>query len=98
MFPYNVWDLLCIIRFIAEQVSCGAAHTACLVSTGEVLTWGKGLDGQLGLGNVESQISPQLVQFPSDSYDNSEFLFATSVSCGLNFTGLVTSKHKFLYH
>lgn len=75
---------------MADQVSCGAAHTACLVTTGEVFTWGRGSDGQLGLGNTASQISPQLVQLPSDSYGKTEPFVAIAVSCGPNFTGIVT--------
>ena len=34
----------------AVAVSCGEAHTLCLLSTGEVRTWGQNSCGQLGIG------------------------------------------------
>ena len=45
------------------KIVCGSAHTVALVETGEVFTWGYGADGQLGINNLKSQFTPQLVGF-----------------------------------
>uniref|UniRef100_M4B517 RCC1-like domain-containing protein n=1 Tax=Hyaloperonospora arabidopsidis (strain Emoy2) TaxID=559515 RepID=M4B517_HYAAE len=46
------------------QVSCGWHFVMCLTERGELLTWGKGSHGQLGLGRFESAGEPQVVVFP----------------------------------
>uniref|UniRef100_A0A8D1H4J9 HECT and RLD domain containing E3 ubiquitin protein ligase family member 6 n=1 Tax=Sus scrofa TaxID=9823 RepID=A0A8D1H4J9_PIG len=45
------------------QVSCGHYHSLALSEDGQVFSWGKNSDGQLGLGKeVPSQASPQRVR------------------------------------
>ncbi|XP_062601424.1 uncharacterized protein LOC134263131 isoform X2 [Saccostrea cucullata] len=41
------------------SISCGSKHVAAVGSEGEVLTWGCGADGRLGLGNEDNQCQPQ---------------------------------------
>jgi alpha-tubulin suppressor-like RCC1 family protein len=44
------------------QVECGYHTTACLTKEGEVYTWGKGLDGALGLGSYDNGYEPRQVK------------------------------------
>lgn len=46
-----------------RSVDVGLSHCVALSECGSrIYTWGKGLDGQLGLGNVKANSSPQLVK------------------------------------
>ncbi|XP_059113876.1 E3 ISG15--protein ligase Herc6-like [Peromyscus eremicus] len=46
------------------QVSCGHYHSLALSEDGQVFSWGKNSQGQLGLGkNIQSQASPQKVKY-----------------------------------
>ncbi|XP_055844671.1 probable E3 ubiquitin-protein ligase HERC2 isoform X2 [Episyrphus balteatus] len=44
------------------DIACGSAHSACITSSGHVLTWGKGRYGRLGHGDSEDQLRPKLVE------------------------------------
>ena len=44
------------------QVSAGRMHSAALLETGEVYTWGNGRDGALGHGDKSKQSEPKLVE------------------------------------
>ncbi|KAM3285464.1 PH, RCC1 and FYVE domains-containing protein 1 isoform X1 [Capsicum chacoense] len=48
-------------EFITE-ISSGSYHVAVLTSRGSVYTWGKGADGQLGLGDTKERNLPTLVE------------------------------------
>ncbi|CAI7885621.1 unnamed protein product [Closterium sp. NIES-53] len=39
-------------------ISAGASHTVALLSDDRVCAWGRGEDGQLGLGSAEEQLEP----------------------------------------
>ena len=43
-------------------VSCGAAHSACVTESGSVFTWGCGLSGRLGHGDVHDSRLPRHVK------------------------------------
>lgn len=47
--------------FSATQVACGFEHVVALSNRGDVFTWGRGAEGQLGLGNFESTKEPRSV-------------------------------------
>lgn len=38
------------------KVSCGVYHSAVLTTEGVLFTWGRGLNGQLGLGSFQNQV------------------------------------------
>ncbi|XP_059922232.1 E3 ubiquitin-protein ligase HERC2 isoform X1 [Gadus macrocephalus] len=43
------------------DIAAGGAHSACITSSGELYTWGKGRYGRLGHGDSEDQLKPKLV-------------------------------------
>ncbi|XP_038055580.1 E3 ubiquitin-protein ligase HERC2-like [Patiria miniata] len=43
------------------NIACGGAHSACMTSSGELFTWGKGRYGRLGHGDSEDQLRPKMV-------------------------------------
>ncbi|KAF6141502.1 hypothetical protein GIB67_037336 [Kingdonia uniflora] len=45
-----------------KQISSGTYHTAVMTSRGRVYTWGKGANGQLGLGDTDDRNCPTLVE------------------------------------
>lgn len=45
-----------------KEISVGSSHIAALTSRGNVFTWGKGANGQLGLGDRRDRNSPTLVE------------------------------------
>jgi alpha-tubulin suppressor-like RCC1 family protein len=49
-----------------KKISCGGSHTLAITSQGEVLAWGYGESGQLGLGVIQSQETPCIVFFGKD--------------------------------
>ncbi|XP_033632375.1 E3 ubiquitin-protein ligase HERC2-like [Asterias rubens] len=44
------------------NIACGGAHSACMTSSGELFTWGKGRYGRLGHGDSEDQLRPKLLE------------------------------------
>ncbi|KAJ3680411.1 hypothetical protein LUZ60_016689 [Juncus effusus] len=71
-----------------KEISSGSFHVAVLTSSGKIFTWGKGSDGQLGLGNFVNKSCPSLVEALGDRK-------AESISCGSNFTAVVCL-HKYV--
>ena len=49
------------------EIAAGGAHSACITSSGELYTWGKGRYGRLGHGDSEDQTRPKLVSLLSYS-------------------------------
>ncbi|CAM9489261.1 unnamed protein product [Hapterophycus canaliculatus] len=47
-----------------KEISCGAAHTACVTASGQLFVWGCGDGGRLGLGEerLDTQYEPVLVE------------------------------------
>lgn len=65
------------------MVSCGSSHTVTVTNTGQVFTWGKGSDGQLGLGDLNSQWAPCQVKFGGSTR-------VISAECGVSHTVCLT--------
>ncbi|KAJ6935436.1 hypothetical protein NC652_010449 [Populus alba x Populus x berolinensis] len=65
-----------------KEISSGSYHVAALTSGGSVYTWGKGTNGQLGLGNVEDRNVPTLVEALRDRQ-------VQSIACGSNLTAAI---------
>ncbi|KAL1326783.1 hypothetical protein AAHE18_13G253000 [Arachis hypogaea] len=45
-----------------KQIACGDSHCLALTTEGEVLSWGRNQNGQLGLGTANDSLVPQKVQ------------------------------------
>nr|GMC91401.1 PH, RCC1 and FYVE domains-containing protein 1 isoform X1 [Ipomoea batatas]GMC96861.1 PH, RCC1 and FYVE domains-containing protein 1 isoform X1 [Ipomoea batatas]GME14392.1 PH, RCC1 and FYVE domains-containing protein 1 isoform X1 [Ipomoea batatas] len=45
----------------AREICAGSYHVAVLTTNGNVYTWGRGVNGQLGLGDTKDRNSPTLV-------------------------------------
>ncbi|XP_052197629.1 PH, RCC1 and FYVE domains-containing protein 1 isoform X2 [Diospyros lotus] len=68
-------------EFIRE-ISSGSYHVAALASNGNVYTWGKGMNGQLGLGDTIDRNCPTLVEALRDRQ-------VESITCGSSFTAAI---------
>ncbi|KAG5180010.1 regulator of chromosome condensation 1/beta-lactamase-inhibitor protein II, partial [Tribonema minus] len=94
------WDTPRVIPGLAGKqvasVSCGSAHSAAVTCSGEVYTWGRGFEGQLGHGSSKTQqddpacqangvqLTPRLVThfLPAKKPK----IAAAAIACGNNFT------------
>ncbi|KAL6651267.1 hypothetical protein ACP70R_010192 [Stipagrostis hirtigluma subsp. patula] len=65
-----------------RQISSGSSHVTVLTSNGKVFTWGKGTEGQLGLGDYVNRSSPALVEALEGRH-------VESIACGYNFTAAI---------
>ena len=45
-----------------QEISCGSSHSAAVMSTGELFTWGLGEYGRLGHGDNQTQLRPKQVR------------------------------------
>ena len=76
----------CLVEALAQtktqQVSCGGAHTCCIVQSGLLYSWGLGESGALGLGDTQSRSLPVLVRLDENCK-------AEKVSCGGRHTALL---------
>ena len=43
------------------DIAVGSAHSAAIVSEGDLYTWGLGEYGRLGHGDTETQLKPKMV-------------------------------------
>ncbi|XP_048559159.1 PH, RCC1 and FYVE domains-containing protein 1-like isoform X1 [Triticum urartu] len=68
-------------EFVTE-ISSGSSHVAVLTMNGKVFTWGKGADGQLGLGDYANRSSPTLVEALEGRQ-------VQSIACGSNFSAAI---------
>ncbi|XP_068720941.1 E3 ubiquitin-protein ligase HERC2-like [Montipora capricornis] len=58
-----------------QEISCGSSHSAAVLSTGELFTWGLGEYGRLGHGDNQTQVRPKQVRVLSGHH-------AIDVACG----------------
>ena len=59
-------------------LACGSNHTAALTDKGELFTWGCGVTGALGIGDIVNQWSPKQVVL----YDRGRQPYFNYVACG----------------
>ncbi|XP_010269039.1 PREDICTED: ultraviolet-B receptor UVR8-like isoform X1 [Nelumbo nucifera] len=45
-----------------KQIACGDSHCLAVTMDGEVQSWGRNQNGQLGLGHIEDSLVPQKIQ------------------------------------
>uniref|UniRef100_A0A0D9W8M3 FYVE-type domain-containing protein n=1 Tax=Leersia perrieri TaxID=77586 RepID=A0A0D9W8M3_9ORYZ len=65
-----------------REISSGSSHVAVLTMSGKVFTWGKGTEGQLGLGDYINRSSPTLVEALEGRH-------VENIVCGFNFTAAI---------
>ncbi|KAG8100097.1 hypothetical protein GUJ93_ZPchr0013g33969 [Zizania palustris] len=65
-----------------REISSGSSHVAVLTMSGKVFTWGKGAEGQLGLGDYNNRDTPTLVEALEGRH-------VESIVCGFNFTAAI---------
>ena len=58
-----------------QEISCGSSHSAAVLATGELYTWGLGEYGRLGHGDNQTQLKPKQVRSLSGHH-------AIDVACG----------------
>lgn len=93
--PIPVWDFH---GHTVVKVACGSEHVVALVSAGEThkggdlvcYSWGNNNRGQLGLGDKESRLHPQVVE----TFNQGSPLAVYEVACGAFHTALLTHKKK----
>ncbi|KAL1215201.1 PH, RCC1 and FYVE domains-containing protein 1 [Cardamine amara subsp. amara] len=85
-----------LTRQFVKDIASGSHHVSVLTSFGSVYTWGKGANGQLGLGDVRDRNSPVLVESLNDSSCKSAFGFTRKkhncYNCGLLFCNACSGK------
>ena len=62
-------------------------HSAAVSERGNAWTWGRGIAGQLGLGDTRRRLVPNILE--GSSFGSSP---VTVISCGLHFTAAVTEE------
>ncbi|XP_057430235.1 PH, RCC1 and FYVE domains-containing protein 1 isoform X2 [Lotus japonicus] len=65
-----------------KVISSGSYHVAVLTSAGSVYTWGKGENGQLGLGDTEDRHTPCFVEALRERQ-------VDTITCGPSFTAAI---------
>eukprot|EP00897_Mesotaenium_endlicherianum_P004127 jgi/Mesen1/3742/ME000204S03010 len=73
--------------FEVLQIGCGDCHCLAIVGSGEVYSWGRNQNGQLGLGHNEDSLVPQKVQ----SFDG---IRVKMLAAGAEHTAAVTEEGK----
>lgn len=65
-----------------KEIASGSYHVSVLTTSGSVYSWGKGANGQLGLGDIDDRNSPTLVEALRDRQ-------VESIACGSNSTAAI---------
>ncbi|KAI6682282.1 hypothetical protein NL676_036163 [Syzygium grande] len=93
--PIPMWDLH---GHIVVKVACGNEHVIALVSTGEIhegddlvcYSWGSNNHGQLGLGDKESRLHPEIIKTFNEDCPWAVY----EVACGAFHTALLTRRKR----
>jgi len=67
-----------VVSVRVEALACGARHSAALLSTGNVFTWGWNAHGQLGSGGKAGTHTPFMVKSPTTL----RFAIMKGLACG----------------
>uniref|UniRef100_A0A8C4VYA4 non-specific serine/threonine protein kinase n=1 Tax=Gopherus evgoodei TaxID=1825980 RepID=A0A8C4VYA4_9SAUR len=78
-----------LLGYEIVQVACGASHVLAISNEREVFAWGRGDNGRLGLGTLDSHNSPQQVALPPEHE-------AQKVLCGIDSSMVLTVKNQIL--
>jgi len=70
-----------------KAISVGQRHMAAVTDDGNVYTWGDGMGGRLGHGNIDDQTKPKQVMALDTSH-------VVDVGCGGHHTAVVTTNHE----
>lgn len=91
--------VLALSAYRVVQVACGAQHSAAVTSSGNLFTWGRGIEGQLGhssrhlpcdLNDIITGIQLRPKPVPAFLGTKKRSRPVAGVSCGHNFTTVVT--------
>ena len=85
--PVRVVGLDAVVIY---RIACGSAHSAAISDTGQLYTWGWGVNGQLGHGDDATCLTPTLVK-------RLQPVYISHVSCGLAHTVAVSEVDKQVY-
>ena len=77
-----------------SQISLGGEHTCALKNDGRVLCWGKGADGQLGVGSTGSPSRPVMVVATDQSSGGTPLTNITQLSAGDKHTCALDSSNQ----
>ncbi|KAK3766064.1 hypothetical protein RRG08_002301 [Elysia crispata] len=72
-----------LLSFDVVAMASGMSHVVVIGREGQVMSWGEGSYGQLGLGSEESQCTPTIVQI-------AESVIFTGVQCSVDGTMLIS--------
>jgi hypothetical protein len=72
----------------ARYISAGFHHSAAIKATGELVSWGKNVDGCLGLAGISVD---QIISTPTAVSAINKLGPVESVSCGYNFTAAIVT-------
>lgn len=79
MLQYRNYDRPQLVEALksksTQEISCGSSHSAAVLVTGELFTWGLGEYGRLGHGDNQTQLKPKQVRALSGHH-------AIDVACG----------------
>mmetsp|Transcript_28782 Transcript_28782/g.66466 ORF Transcript_28782/g.66466 Transcript_28782/m.66466 type:complete len:888 (+) Transcript_28782:27-2690(+) len=65
-----------------SMVACGYSHTAALTAAGDLYTWGRGIEGQLGHGKTKLEMTARFVRELMEQP-------VKAVACGANHTAAI---------
>eukprot|EP00831_Metopus_contortus_P085511 TRINITY_DN995_c0_g1_i6.p1 TRINITY_DN995_c0_g1~~TRINITY_DN995_c0_g1_i6.p1 ORF type:complete len:171 (-),score=44.80 TRINITY_DN995_c0_g1_i6:34-501(-) len=68
------------------DIACGEEHAALMTSSGEVFTWGYGLDGQLGHSAKANLSAPKKIEKFNEK--------ASKICCGGGHTAILTTNNE----
>lgn len=74
-----------LVAYNCVDIACGNGHTIALMDTGEAFSWGKGSNGELGLGSAKNYDLPQRI-----TCNSTKPICFTSVSCGSKHSALLS--------